>query len=78
MQLLAAARLIQLSSVFVAEVQTQATLMLGTTGEEKISPKVPRVVSYSTPHKINHYMPSVHHIWGKEKTSALYIKCKIT
>lgn len=39
MQLLAAARVIQLSSVFVAEVQTQATLMLGTMGEDKISPQ---------------------------------------
>lgn len=39
MQSLAAARLTQLSGVFVAEVQTQATLMLGTTGEDKISPQ---------------------------------------
>lgn len=38
-QVLAAARLIQLSGAFVAEVQTQATLMFGTKGEGKISPQ---------------------------------------
>lgn len=41
MQLLAAASLIQLSSVFVAEVQTQVTLMLGTMGENKQTKKKP-------------------------------------
>lgn len=39
MQLLAAARHTQLSSVFVAEVQTEATLMLGAMDEDKIRPQ---------------------------------------
>lgn len=52
MQLLAAACVIQLSCAFVAEVQAQATLMLGTMGEGKTSKQVITVVNYSTQSKL--------------------------
>lgn len=50
---LAAARLSQVSSVLVAEVQTEATLMLGTTSGEKKKPSVSSpLANYSTQGKI--------------------------
>ncbi len=49
---LAAARLRQVSSGLVAEIQTEATLMLGAKSGRKRPQSVPPVVNYSTQSKI--------------------------
>lgn len=67
---LAATRLSQVSSVLVAEVQTEATLMLGTTSGEKKKAlsKFPAGQLFNPGQDVICYMPSAHKIWGSVNT----------
>lgn len=68
---LAAAPLSRVSSALVAEVQTEATLMLGARveggggGKRKDLRKSPGSQLFNPGQDIICYMPSVHEIWGR-------------
>lgn len=76
---LAAACLRQVSSVLVAEVQAEVTLMLGAkSGGKKGLSKSPGGRLFTPEQDIICYKPSVREIWGRVNTVALYHKCAIT
>lgn len=71
MRWLAAARLSRFSSALVAEVQAEATLMLGAKSGGKGLSESPGGQLFNSEQDIIWYMPSVHEIWGRVNTVVL-------
>lgn len=74
---LAAARLSQISGVLVAEVQAEATLMLGTASDKDRASVSSLLVNYSARGKKEFFMPSVREIWGSINSVSWHNRCTI-
>lgn len=74
---LAAARLGQISGVLVAEVQAEATLMLGTASDKDRVSVSSLLVNYSARGKKEFFMPSVREIWGSNNSVSWHNQCTI-